>query len=177
MNVGLQPARELSRLNASHAVRTSLDLLDEHSEDVQEVLGTPPNWLVRWGATVLLSTLMLWLLLTWVIHYPDSVSGRILITTPTPPVVVIAQTSGHLMGVTVHEGDHVERGAILARIQTAADPAAIERVRSQLALVAGSADHPPPLPSAPRLNSVSFKQVTQLSSEPMKRLPTTKHTT
>lgn len=55
MNVGLQPARELSRLNASHAGRTSLDLLDEHSEDVQEVLGTPPNWLVRWASSRLLS--------------------------------------------------------------------------------------------------------------------------
>jgi multidrug resistance efflux pump len=152
VNAGLQSAPDLSRLDASQALRTSLALLDEHSEDVQEVLGTPPHWLVRWGATLLVTTLLLLLVLTWIIHYPDSVPGRIVITTPKPPVAVVAQASGHLMDVTVHEGDHVERGAILARIQTAADPAAIEYVRSQLGLVAGSANHPlPALPSAPAL--------------------------
>ena len=55
---------------ASSAAR-KIDELDLHSEDVQEVLGIPPRWLVRWGSTVVLAVVALLLGLTWLLRYPD----------------------------------------------------------------------------------------------------------
>ena len=39
------------------------------SEDVQEILGTPPHWLVRWGTTVVLAGFVMILCAAWFIRY------------------------------------------------------------------------------------------------------------
>ena len=45
------------------------------SEEVQEILGTPPNWLVRWGTLVVLVGFSFLLCVAWFVRYPDVVSS------------------------------------------------------------------------------------------------------
>ncbi len=105
----------------------------QHSEAVVQILGVPPHWLARWGSLTMLGVLALLLSLGWLIHYPDVVSASVTIGTELPPATVVAQTDGHLERLTVHDGDRVTAGDLLARIATSANPQAISRLEALLA--------------------------------------------
>jgi len=112
--------------------RDRIDEIERHSEAVTEILGRPPHWLVRWGATGMAAAMALLISLAWLIHYPDVVTASVVVTTPLPPASVVAQASGHLVDVVVREGDVVQRGALLARIENAADSGAVATARAEL---------------------------------------------
>ena len=70
-----------------------LDRMEIRSEEVQEILGTPPGWLVRWGTIVAFAALVV---LGWIgfwIQYPDIVEARIRVTSTDPPKRLIAETN------------------------------------------------------------------------------------
>lgn len=121
---------------APPARRTAADRVDEivlHTEEVSQILGVPPHWLVRRGAAVMLGVVALMIALTFVVHYPDVVTADVVVTMPIPPAKVVAEASGHLSGLAVRQGQMVERGAVLARIQSATDPEAVARLSAVLA--------------------------------------------
>lgn len=124
---------------------TVADRVDEivlHTEEVSQILGVPPHWLVRRGAAVMAAIVALMIALTFVIHYPDVVTADVVVTMPTPPARVVAEASGHLSGLAVRQDQMVERGAVLARIQSATDPDAVARLAATLA--SWSAESRPP---------------------------------
>lgn len=112
------------------------DRIDEivlHTEEVSQILGVPPHWLVRRGAAVMLGIVALMIALTFVVHYPDVVTADVVVTMPIPPAKVVAEASGHLSGLAVRQDQMVKRGAVLARIQSVTDPEAVARLAAALA--------------------------------------------
>ena len=103
-----------------------------HSEPVVQILGVPPRWLARWGATIMVGVVGFLVGLAWLIHYPDVVTAGVVVTTPLPPATVVAQASGHLENLTVRDGDAVKSGTVLARIHTSADPQAVTDLEALL---------------------------------------------
>lgn len=103
-----------------------------HSEPVVQILGVPPRWLARWGATVMVGVVAFLVALAWLIHYPDVVTANVIVTTPLPPATVVAQASGHLENLTVRDGDSITSGTVLARIHNSADPEALTRLEAVL---------------------------------------------
>jgi len=104
-----------------------------HSEAVVQILGTPPNWLARWGACAMVCVVGFLVALAWLIHYPDVVHASVIVTTPLPPATVVAQASGHLETLMVRDGDSVARDAILGRLHSSSDPAAVTQLEAVLA--------------------------------------------
>lgn len=94
--------------------------LSEPSEYLQEVLATPPRWIIRWGQVGVVLLVMILMLLSWFIRYPDRISGKVVITTHNPPIGVVAQTDGYIMDIFVKDHDIVESDSILAVFQNAA---------------------------------------------------------
>ena len=41
------------------------------SDDVQEILGTPPSWIVRWGSTFIFLGVILLGVVSYIVKYPD----------------------------------------------------------------------------------------------------------
>ncbi len=99
--------------------------LSEPSEYLQEVLATPPRWIIRWGQVGVFVLVMVLLTLGWFIRYPDRISGKLIITAASPPVGIVAQTDGYIMDLLVADHDTVKAGEILAVIQ---NPARFEDV-------------------------------------------------
>ena len=95
--------------------------IELRSDEVQEILGTPPRWIVRWGTTLIFAGLIILGIVSWLIKYPDVVSVRMFITTFVEPVEVVAQRSGHLAKLMVADNEPVEYGQILVEIQNQAD--------------------------------------------------------
>ena len=98
---------------------------EDFSYDVQEIMTRSPHWLLRWGITVLAIIIFVLIFLTWIIRYPDTIKGTMTVTGSTPAVDVVARQSGHLSQLRFKENDPVEKGQILAVIDSPAD---IERV-------------------------------------------------
>lgn len=96
------------------------DGLKIYSEEVRDVLSDPPTAILRWGNTLLLGFVIILLLLSWIIKYPDIVSTAIVITTNIPPEKVVAKASGKIEVVLVHDKAIVLRNTPLAIIQNTA---------------------------------------------------------
>ena len=91
------------------------------SDDVQEILGTPPHWLVRWGTTVVLAGFVMILCAAWFIRYPDVVEAKVVITTNIPPVDVVARTSGRIYKLLVRDKMAVKENDMIAVMQSTAN--------------------------------------------------------
>lgn len=96
------------------------EYVELRSEDVQEILGTPPGWLVRWGTSIVLVGFMMLLAAAWFVRYPDVVEAKVVVTTATPPVDVVARTDGRIAQLLVTDTAQVGANQILAVLQSTA---------------------------------------------------------
>ncbi len=97
------------------------EYVELRSEDVQEILGTPPGWLVRWGTTIALLGFAMMLAAAWFVRYPDVVEAKVVVTTATPPVDVIARTDGRIAKLLVSDTARVKTNQLLAVMQSTAN--------------------------------------------------------
>ena len=97
------------------------DGLKIYSEQVRDVLSDPPLAILRWGNTLLLGFVIILLLLSWFIKYPDIVSTEIVITTTVPPEKLVARTSGKIETLLVDDKGTVQENSPLAIIQNTAN--------------------------------------------------------
>ncbi len=107
------------------------------SDEVQEILGTPPSWMVRWGTTLIFMIMILIFWIGYLLKYPNIVTSRISLTTNIPPSSVIARTTGYLSKVMIVEGQNVAQGDILAIIQSAANYEDVIRLDSVIEYMNG----------------------------------------
>jgi multidrug resistance efflux pump len=94
--------------------------LEQHSDEVQEIIGKSPSWLLRSGLMVILIFVILILLGSWLFHYPDVVSGRVVVLSENPPAHLVARTTGRIDHLLVNDNDTVSRGQILAVLESTA---------------------------------------------------------
>ena len=104
----------------------------DYSSSAQEVLGRTPPWLLRSGTNVVAVVVALLLLLSWLIHYPDSIRGKIIITGANPSVGVVARQSGQLERLCVKEGQRVNKGHLLGVIANPANTDRMLRLKEEL---------------------------------------------
>jgi|GEM_PF-17091 len=94
--------------------------VDVRSEELHEILTLVPGVLVRWGITAVFATLATLIAISWFIAYPDVVKGKVVLTTPTPPVRVVARAAGEVERVFVADRASVARGAPLVLLRSPA---------------------------------------------------------
>ncbi|NJL75222.1 MAG: hypothetical protein HC892_09525 [Saprospiraceae bacterium] len=87
--------------------------IEIRSEDVQEILGTPPKWIISWGTTISFVVILLMVWLSWYFKYPLKIEAPIVITTSTPPTEVVAPSTGYLNKFFVTENDTVSKGDLM----------------------------------------------------------------
>lgn len=90
------------------------EYIELRSEEVQEILGTPPAWLVQTGSLLIMLIIGIMVLVAALVRYPDLVSERIEVTPVSPPQEVLSTRSGVLERNLVPEGRLVDIGAPLA---------------------------------------------------------------
>ena len=106
-----------------------------HSDEVQDIMGRKPAWMLRWGITVIVVILAGIITACWFIRYPRTVTGAVTVTSDNPPAALAAKATGILERVCVGDGDTVERGTLIALIASSAiydDMCRAERVLETL---------------------------------------------
>ncbi|PRY35978.1 HlyD family secretion protein [Spirosoma oryzae] len=111
--------------------------VDLRSEEAQEMLSRPPNWIMHWGTSVIFLILLSLIVLAWVIQYPDIVRAEFLLTPVNTPKAVLATHDGKLKRLLVKDGAWVKSETALAYLESLAKPSEIHRL--SLALTAARA--------------------------------------
>ena len=70
--------------------------LKTERDNLQNMLGHPPGWSLRWGITAVLVAAALFLGLAWLVKYPDVIVARVVIVTENPPIRLFARSSGKI---------------------------------------------------------------------------------
>ena len=92
--------------------------IELRSEEVQEILGTPPAWLIRWGTTIVFFVVIGIIAVSWFVKYPDIIQSQVMITTPNMPTGVVTRSSGYLSKLLVEDGETVEAGQQLVIMES-----------------------------------------------------------
>ena len=107
-------------------------ILEQHSDEVQEIIGKSPSWLLRSGLMVILIFVILILLGSWLFHYPDVVSGRVVVLSENPPAHLVARTTGRIDHLLVDDNDTVSKGQVLAVLESTALYDDIRQLKSDM---------------------------------------------
>jgi HlyD family secretion protein len=91
-----------------------------YSDSVNEIMGHPPGKILRWGNTIMLIIFVLFILLLWLIKYPDTIPAPVEITTVNPPVTLVSKLTGRIKNLYVRDKDEIEKGKVIAVMETAA---------------------------------------------------------
>ena len=97
------------------------ELLPDRSHEVQDILGHVPNWIVRWGISLVAAIIGLFLLAAWLFRYPDLISAPVIVSGENPPAPVISRSDGRLQRLLVDDGRDVPAGEILVLLENPAD--------------------------------------------------------
>jgi multidrug resistance efflux pump len=89
------------------------------SEEVQEIMGFIPHWIIRWGLTVIFLVVIFLMIGSWFFRYPDIIASTIVVTTENPPANLVARTSGKITGLFVRDKQEVREGEYIAIIENA----------------------------------------------------------
>jgi multidrug efflux pump subunit AcrA (membrane-fusion protein) len=92
-----------------------------HSEEVHEIIGAVPHWLIRWGTGLFFALLFMLLLFSAFIKSPDVVPARLRVTITHRPLEVMARRQGRLTTLLVSDGDVVKKGDLLGVIECRAN--------------------------------------------------------
>jgi multidrug efflux pump subunit AcrA (membrane-fusion protein) len=95
--------------------------LEAYSEEVQEIMGHVPGWIVRWGITVFFLIFMMIVIGSYFFKYPLVVSTQFVLTTINPPVPIICKKSSRIIKWFVSDGDEVNEKMVLALLDNSAN--------------------------------------------------------
>ncbi len=91
--------------------------IELHSEEIREILGHVPHWIIRWGLLMFLISFLLIIIGSWIFKYPDILKAEIFITAENPPYQVIARSDGRIEHLFVKDNEDIKRDQILALIE------------------------------------------------------------
>lgn len=107
-----------------------LEDIDLRSEEVQEILSKVPHWMIRWGNVLFLILIILVLLLSWFVKYPDIIASEALITTKIPPQKEYAKITGKLEALLIKDNQEVSSGQRLAILENTANYKDVFKLKS-----------------------------------------------
>jgi len=95
--------------------------IEFRSEPVQEILGSVPSWIIRWGTSLFFAVIVLLLVGSWFFRYPEVVPNLdIEVVTTEPPADVVARSTGKIEEFFITDKQLVSRGDSIAVIENPA---------------------------------------------------------
>ena len=112
---------------------------DLEGSEATQFISRPPGWLVRNGILLFSGVVVLLLILSWMVRYPDVVPARITLLGAQPPVRIVAGEEGRLQEILVEENETVPPQKVLIVLQNTAQ---LSDVRQLERLLNSAAERP-----------------------------------
>lgn len=106
--------------------------IELRSEEVQEVMGQIPAWILRWGITILFVVVLSLLVGSYFFKYPDVIVSEMTLTSHHPVAKIVARTSGKVSRLYVADGEEVKVNSSLAVIENPASTDDVTRLQTIL---------------------------------------------
>lgn len=86
--------------------------IEIRSEEVQEIISHVPNWIIRWGITVMFVVFLVLVMISWLVKYPDIIKAKVVLTTSPAVMTLVSRSSGNLIllkkdNESIQEGEHI----------------------------------------------------------------------
>ncbi len=104
--------------------------IEIRSIEVQEILGSIPSWIVRFGMYIFLFVLAVIIGGSFIFKYPDIIESDIEVTTENPPATIVARATGKIEKLFVADNQKVDAGEVIALIQNPSDYEDILKLQS-----------------------------------------------
>lgn len=98
-----------------------LDNIELRSESVQDILTQPPHWMIRWGNTIIFIILVLILIMSYIVKYPEFVPAPIMVTSQNPPEKLEARTNSKIEKIFIKNHQKVKKNDVLMVMQSTAN--------------------------------------------------------
>lgn len=111
------------------------NILINEQQEIQQIMGEPPSWIVRWGISLVLISVTVLIMISYLVKYPDIIAAPITLETANPPIRVPARMTGKIEQLRVVEGEIVENGQVLAILENTADLVSVDELEVLIAEV------------------------------------------
>lgn len=91
------------------------------SDEITEILGTPPRWIIRWGITVIFAVIAAIFVGCFFFKYPEVITAPVVITAENPPSVIVARVAGKPQVIFVEDGALTRKGDTLGVMENPAN--------------------------------------------------------
>lgn len=95
--------------------------IEIRSQEVQELLGLVPRWIVRWGTIIIVFVLVILFVVSKSLTFPDIIASQIQLTANIPPAELKAYSEGTIKKILVEDQQMVNEKQLLAVIHSSAD--------------------------------------------------------
>lgn len=109
--------------------------IEVRSEQVQEILSHVPNWMIRWGISLIFGIIILFLFLAWLIKYPDVITGTATLTTTSPPIKLVVKSAGEIQDLKLKDNSTVQSNQIIASIRSTLSSEANAFLKNEIPLI------------------------------------------
>jgi multidrug efflux pump subunit AcrA (membrane-fusion protein) len=114
-----------SSSNQSTTPRMITDASGLRSAEVSEIISSRPGFMIRWGISIFFVVLIMLVLATFFIHYPDVVPTMAKFTSINAPKEVKTKTDGKLIKLLATEGMAVAKNDVLGYMESRGNHEAI----------------------------------------------------
>lgn len=115
-------------------VKDKASKINLRSEEITEIMGIPPKWIIRWGITIIFIVIAGVFIGSAFFQYPDIVTAPVVITSENPPSIIISKVTGRITDILFAESSMVKRGDTIAVIE---NPAKLKDVESLSRIIQG----------------------------------------
>jgi len=116
LNWAISPSKDKMAKESQHKK------IEFRSEPVQEILGSVPSWIIRWGTTLFFAVIILLLVGSWYFRYPEVVPNLdVEVHTTEPPASVVARSTGKIEDFFILDKQLVSKGDSIAVIENPAN--------------------------------------------------------
>ncbi len=88
------------------------------SDEITDIISRKPQWVLRYGVSLIGAIVIILLLLSWLVRYPDIVNAPLSIKAVNVPKKVIAKSAGKIVSLKVQNGESVKDAEVLAYLES-----------------------------------------------------------
>jgi multidrug efflux pump subunit AcrA (membrane-fusion protein) len=92
--------------------------IEVRSDEVQEIMSHVPNWMIRWGITLIFVLIIGLMGVSWFIKYPDVIVGQASLTTEIPPNKLVVKNHGEIDFLSKNDNSIIKQGDVIATIRS-----------------------------------------------------------
>jgi len=91
-----------------------------NSEEINDIITAVPSWILRRGIALIFTILILIIMVSSILEYPDIVKTNLKVNSLNAPKAIYTKESGKITELLVKEGAYVKRGESLAFMESVA---------------------------------------------------------